>query len=581
MNSLDTLFQLRSKFIVLGLTGRTGSGCSTIAKLLSQESFSSCQFPAPKATHFENNEERKYNIVYSFAKENWTQFTTIKVSSIITSFVLDNSFESFQEYLTRENVKLEPHYESEIKPLFNKLHTQKKHLNSLKKEARAEQYSESEEKLEVYKFYFDSELNIFSELLKTALAHHTIKSRTTVFQGFGSNIRASGNAFESGFTAGHTFMLAEQINKIIKSLRDRGQGHIIIDSLRNPLEALFFKERYSAFYILAVNAENKYRFNRLHNGLTRNDIDDLDKAEYSDISGEQIFHKQDIKTCIQISDIYIHNPDSDEGDSLESIKRQLVKYLTLIQHPGLITPSPQERCMQTAYTAKYNSGCISRQVGAVVTDKYFSIKAIGWNNTAEGQTPCLLRDVRNLKDNTDKGAFSKYELENNNFQLKVIEAYDGAFTSTALKGRSLPFCFKSAQNCIDNEKNQVHTRSLHAEENAFLQITKYGGEGIKGGRLFTTASPCELCSKKAFQLGIKHIHYIDPYPGIAQEQILESGTKKSRPKLVLFEGAIGRAYHQLYEPVMAYKDELKLLLGIDYKFTEPNKTSEAPSGASL
>jgi len=33
--------------------------------------------------------------------------------------------------------------------------------------------------------------------------------------------------------------------------------------------------------------------------------------------------------------------------------------------------------MQLAYTAKYNSGCISRQVGAAVTDESYSIKAIG------------------------------------------------------------------------------------------------------------------------------------------------------------------------------------------------------------
>ena len=58
-------------------------------------------------------------------------------------------------------------------------------------------------------------------------------------------------------------------------------------------------------------------------------------------------------------------------------------------------------------------------------------------------------------------------------------------------------------------KNQVHTRSLHAEENAFLQLAKYGTQGIQNGVLFTTASCCELCAKKAYQLGIKKIYYID------------------------------------------------------------------------
>jgi Cytidine and deoxycytidylate deaminase zinc-binding region len=122
-------------------------------------------------------------------------------------------------------------------------------------------------------------------------------------------------------------------------------------------------------------------------------------------------------------------------------------------------------------------------------------------------------------------------------------------------------CFKSLRNSITEGKNQVHTRSLHAEESAFLQITKYGGNGIKGGKLFTTASPCELCSKKAYQLGIKVIYYIDPYPGIAGKQILNAGAIENQPTVRLFNGAIGKAYHWLYEPIMSYKDELSLLLG--------------------
>ncbi|MCK7630130.1 hypothetical protein MZ018_00615 [Shewanella sp. JNE10-2] len=110
---------------------------------------------------------------------------------------------------------------------------------------------------------------------------------------------------------------------------------------------------------------------------------------------------------------------------------------------------------------------------------------------------------------------------------------------------------------MDDERNQVHTRSLHAEENAFLQLAKYGSVGIEGGKLFTTASPCELCAKKAYQLGIKEIVYIDPYPGLAIQHIISIGTNP--PKLIQFRGAVGKAYHQLYEPLMSYKDELSYL----------------------
>ena len=78
--------------------------------------------------------------------------------------------------------------------------------------------------------------------------------------------------------------------------------------------------------------------------------------------------------------------------------------------------------------------------------------------------------------------------------------------------------------------------------------------------MFTTASPCELCAKKAYQLGMTKIFYIDPYPGISMDHILASGAEKQRPEMVLFTGAIGRAFHNLYTPIAPYKDELSALV---------------------
>jgi len=75
--------------------------------------------------------------------------------------------------------------------------------------------------------------------------------------------------------------------------------------------------------------------------------------------------------------------------------------------------------------------------------------------------------------------------------------------------------------------------------------------------LFTTASPCELCSKKAYQLGIKQIYYIDPYPGISKDHILTFGD--NNPDIKLFYGAIGCAYTKLYSQRLSIKDELKML----------------------
>lgn len=265
-----------------------------------------------------------------------------------------------------------------------------------------------------------------------------------------------------------------------------------------------------------------------------------------------------------MADIHILNNDNNEDTHNKFLKWQLVKYIALMIHPGLITPTHIERCMQLAYNAKYNSGCLSRLVGAVITDSDFAIKAVGWNDVAKGQIPCNLRDILECQKTTRPDCYSEYEKTNPEFN-EAIKNLNQAIDYSNLTGRYFPYCFKDIYNSYTDQRNQVYTRSLHAEENAFLQISKYGGQGIKDGYLFCTASPCELCSKKAYQLGITKIFYIDPYPGISKTHILKFGKSNHNPEMNLFYGAIGEAYISLYRPIMAYKDELELYSGINVK----------------
>ncbi|HDU8652492.1 TPA: deoxycytidylate deaminase, partial [Morganella morganii subsp. morganii] len=268
-----------------------------------------------------------------------------------------------------------------------------------------------------------------------------------------------------------------------------------------------------------------------------------------------------VKKCIEISDIHLFNPKN-EYDNSNVLKAQIAWYIALMQHPGLISPTSMERVMQVAYTVKLNSGCISRQVGAVVTDKDNSIKSVGWNDVAKGQIPCAMRSIEGLIDDFNSETYSHYERNDEIFRGAAREFYEKfkpvILQSNSFKGRNISYCFKDIHNSIDNKSNQVHTRALHAEENAFLQLVKYGGIGIVGGKLYTTASPCELCAKKAYQLGVSEVIFIDPYPGITQDHILNIGSMP--PKLIQFRGAIGKAYHRLYEQVIPIKDELDYLL---------------------
>ena len=347
---------------------------------------------------------------------------------------------------------------------------------------------------------------------------------------------------------------------MIKAIRNaRGSALVVIDAIRNPYEASFFRERYAAFYLVSINAPDSDRKTYLQNvhkfNVDRlNEIDDRESGKK--LSGDNVFIGQNVKKCIEMSDVHIFNPRN-EFHNTNVLRAQLAWYVSLMLHPGLVSPTAMERVMQVAYTARSNSGCISRQVGAVITDEEFSVKAIGWNDVAKGQVPCALRSLNSAVNDFDPVTYSHYERNDPLFQQEAKQRLIQLQQSDNLNGRNLAYCFKDLKNKIDDGSNQVHTRSLHAEENAFLQIAKHGGSGIKGGELFTTASPCELCAKKAYQLGVKEIYFIDPYPGIAREHILAIGNEP--PTLIQFRGAVGNGYHRLYEPTLPYKDELSHL----------------------
>src|SRR5690554_4843629 len=84
-------------FIVVGLTGRTGSGCSTSAKLLSSHAL---HLPDPGDSHYTGNERRKYRIIKRYIDKNWKPFYWLQVKTVIARFILELSFDEFIVFLS-------------------------------------------------------------------------------------------------------------------------------------------------------------------------------------------------------------------------------------------------------------------------------------------------------------------------------------------------------------------------------------------------------------------------------------------------------------------------------------------------
>lgn len=616
-NAINKLFSEREKLIILGLTGRTGAGCTTTAKILSQKFEDlDLEYIEGDEPFLNISEKYKFDIIKKYIgyksedplETRWVPFTIIEGSCVILSFVFDLPVSG------PFNSDMLINYLIELQDSDNAISFKIDNFESLEQDLHGLEYifktvsrcrlddinadwstwqgqAITKNKIEEYYKLYIQDISVYRDRIKNVLQRYSCYEEkqkklqddppikyhlyTYLLQKLGNNIRASGEPYCEKFYPEKMFTFAQRIEKLITlvqrydSITGKTQTRICIDAIRNVTESNYLKDRFRPYYLLSISAEEKQRKGRLSD-FDEEERQGLDFVEYeSKLNAGEYFYHQNIASCFEMADIHLVNNDV-QDDKKFFLTWQLVKYITLMIHPGLITPSAIERSMQVAFNAKYNSGCLSRQVGAVVTDADYVIKAIGWNEVPKGQLSCSLRSVDNYCKGNMPECYSQFETEDPGFK-KVLNYVKTRADDIDFHGRNFAYCFKDIYNGYKNEKNQVYTRALHAEENAFLQVSKYGGQGIRGGYLFCTASPCELCAKKAYQLGIDRIYYIDPYPGISQRHILRFGKEKTQPRMDLFFGAIGEAYIRLYRPLLPFKDELKFVTGIDLK----NEAKEA------
>lgn len=140
----------------------------------------------------------------------------------------------------------------------------------------------------------------------------------------------------------------------------------------------------------------------------------------------------------------------------------------------MIRPSWEEYFMDIARLVARRSTCLRRQVGAVVV-KEKNILATGYNGTPSGIAHC-----------EDVG------------------------------------CLRQQLGIPSGERHEL-CRGLHAEQNAIIQAAKHG-INIGGSSLFTTHSPCLICSKMIINAGVERIVFLEGYPDtLSLEMLREAG----------------------------------------------------------
>lgn len=256
--AIDTIYDEREKFIIIGLTGRTGSGCTTVSEILKTEKFENLWLREPQTTNFDSAEERKYQIIYSYAQKHWDSFLRISMTDMIFSFVCQYTFPDFLSILSTiidENLVNE--IRQQITEKYNSVEAEFEYINkeisTIFKSDNALDRDNKDSLSRAYAVLFrlPSVQTKFREIMgKISYYDEKIKSSVSTFtfclQELGNRIRHHGNISNEGdFSGAHMFAIARRANDFIKSIQYMNKeknrsSFICLDAIRNPYEATYF-----------------------------------------------------------------------------------------------------------------------------------------------------------------------------------------------------------------------------------------------------------------------------------------------------------------------------------------------------
>ena len=231
----------------------------------------------------------------------------------------------------------------------------------------------------------------------------------------------------------------------------------VIDSIRNPEEVRVLKRR-EDFYLLKIDASQKIRFERVKSRARESDP--MTFPAFVAMEERELKSKnpaaQQLLATEKLADFSVSNATT------LSVLHESVRKIVAKLSRERVRPDWDEYFMDIARVAAKRSNCAKRQVAAVlVRDK--RIIATGYNGTPRGVKNC------------NEGGCARCN-------------------SFGPSGANLGECLCS-----------------HAEENAITQ-SAYHGVAIKDALLYTTFSPCLMCTKMIINSGIREVVYDAHYP---------------------------------------------------------------------
>lgn len=333
----------------------------------------------------------------------------------------------------------------------------------------------------------------------------------------------------------------------------------IINSIKHPDEVISFQKVYeSSFYLLGIFSSENERQKNLENIIPKKHhgkIRDLIIRDNDDTSAK---NGQKLRDVFTKSDYFIRF-------SNESLNSKLNRFIDLIFDYGINTPSKDENAMFQATAAAVNSACLSRQVGACITDKEGEILSIGWNDVPKSGGGVYLHtdknDQRCFCDDW-KCCTSSNKKENMIYNIVTDLTSSGLVTSTTAAEIESILKKNGIKDLIE------FGRSVHAEMNAIIIGSQQTGNRMRGGNLFCTTFPCHNCARHIIMAGIKKVYYIEPYPkslclelhkdAITEDESKTNDDDDDKVKLLMYEGVAPKAFIKFYQLISDdRKDKVK------------------------
>ncbi len=334
----------------------------------------------------------------------------------------------------------------------------------------------------------------------------------------------------------------------------------IIDSIKNQEELDMLRDVYGdMLYAIGVFSPMPAREKNLEKrGMDLNQIYQLIDTD----SGEEFSHGQTVRNTFPQVDFFLRI----DSDPESKIVRKVQRFLNIIFGTKIITPTKAEQAMYAAASAAGNSACLSRQVGAAITDSEGQILSIGWNDVPKVGGNLYGADPGDSTSDSDKRCWN---LEGGicfNDQEKRLTAELVVLDLISAEEKFINPDQKEAaiQRVIKNVKlkNLIEfSRSIHAEMHAIILASQLAGERVRNGKLFCTTYSCHSCARHIVAAGIKEVYYIEPYRKslaikLHGDSISESESETDKVRLLPYDGVAPTKYLKLFrmEPDSRKKD---------------------------